>query len=152
VLGLEGDIAWSNARGSVGNPINPPFGAFLFTDESQLGWFATFTGRVGYAWERTLFYAKAGLAVAEVTQSVRSNVNGNLFGTATSHLASGWTAGVGTEYALNAAWSAKAEYLYYDLGTDNYANVLDAHARGGLARVGLNFRASPLAPAVMAKY
>jgi len=31
----------------------------------------------------------------------------------------GWVAGVGAEYALSTNWSAKAEWLYIDLGTIN---------------------------------
>ncbi|RAI41159.1 outer membrane beta-barrel protein [Rhodoplanes roseus] len=156
VLGLEGDMAWSNAKGATGNQLpgtlfGVPASAFL-TDETNIDWFATFTGRVGYAWERTLFYAKGGFAVAEVTQRIRLNFDGTIPVTS-SQIAKGWTAGVGAEYALNAAWSAKAEWLYYDLGSDTYENVgVDAHLKGGLARVGLNYRFSPVPVAVMAKY
>ncbi|MDC7788267.1 autotransporter domain-containing protein [Rhodoplanes sp. TEM] len=156
VLGLEGDIAWSNAKGAIGNPLpgtlfGVPASSFL-TDETHLDWFATITGRLGYAWERTLFYAKAGYAAADVTQQIRSNFDGTVLA-ASSRIAQGWTAGVGAEYALTSNWSAKAEWLYYDLGEDSYENVgVDAHLKGGLARVGVNYRFSPLPAPVVAKY
>ena len=35
----------------------------------------------------------------------------------------GWSAGAGVEWMFNPKWSVKAEYLYYDLGTANTANV-----------------------------
>jgi len=35
----------------------------------------------------------------------------------------GWTAGAGVEWMFNPKWSVKAEYLYYNLGTANTANV-----------------------------
>ena len=36
----------------------------------------------------------------------------------------GWAAGGGFEYALNNRWSIKAEYLYLDLGSENYTFAL----------------------------
>ncbi|MBI5112963.1 MAG: autotransporter domain-containing protein [Rhodovulum sp.] len=151
VVGLEGDIAWSNAKGSVGNPLFGGQLGFFATDETNLAWFATVTGRLGYAWERTLFYVKGGAAMADVTQQTRSNFDGSIVWSA-SKIATGWTAGLGAEYALTSNWSAKAEWLYYDLGTDTYAVDYDAHLRGGLARVGVNYRFSPVPAPVMAKY
>ncbi|RAI31279.1 hypothetical protein CH340_19130 [Rhodoplanes serenus] len=159
VLGLEGDIAWSNAKGATGCP-----NAFFFSCETHMDWFATLTGRVGYTWERTLFYAKGGFAAAEVTQQTVFNpsIFGNPAGPATgpvngsSQTAGGWTVGLGAEYAITASVSAKAEYLYYNLGTDRYVvdnNLqVDARERGGLARVGINYRFSPAPVPVMAKY
>ena len=38
-------------------------------------------------------------------------------------LRTGWTAGAGVEWMFLPRWSVKAEYLYYDLGTANTANV-----------------------------
>jgi outer membrane immunogenic protein len=35
----------------------------------------------------------------------------------------GWSAGASVEWMFNPKWSVKAEYLYYDLGTANTANV-----------------------------
>ena len=58
-----------------------------------------------------LFYATAGLAFGEV--------EGQVGGLTESKTQLGWTAGLGTEVALNQRWSAKAEYLYVDLGDRN---------------------------------
>lgn len=172
VLGLEGDIAWTNAQGTSGCP-----NATFFSCQTEMDWFATLTGRLGYAWERTLFFVKGGLAVADVTQQTIFNLGTNGFPGTTvigatsfgpytapatgvvngsSKIAAGWTVGVGAEYALTANWSAKAEWLYYSLGTERYvvdsALQVDAKETGGLARVGLNYRFSPLPAPVMAKY
>ncbi len=35
----------------------------------------------------------------------------------------GWSAGASVEWMFNPKWSVKAEYLYYNLGTANTANV-----------------------------
>lgn len=173
VLGLEGDMAWTNVQGTSACP-----NATFFSCQTEMDWFATITGRLGYSWERTLFFVKGGLAVADVTQQTIFNlgtngsstgvlINGAPFGPYTapasgvvngsSKIAMGWTAGIGAEYALNANWSAKAEWLYYSLGTDRYvvdnALQVDAKETGGLARIGLNYRFSPVpAVPVMAKY
>jgi outer membrane immunogenic protein len=63
---------------------------------------------------------------------------------------SGWVAGAGVEYAFLQNWSAKAEYLYVDLGSKVFLNpntnlggvphivTLNNH----IVRVGLNYRFS----------
>ncbi|WP_170146054.1 autotransporter domain-containing protein [Rhodoplanes elegans] len=175
VLGFEGDIAWANTQGTTPCP-----NANFYSCQTEMDWFATMTARLGYSWERTLFFVKGGLAVADVTQQSIYNLGGSglavtpnfvnngvttNFGSfagpatgpvnGTSKIAAGWTAGVGAEYALNANWSAKAEWLYYSLGRDDYRTTVDINAKetGGLARVGLNYRFSPVpAVPVMAKY
>lgn len=159
VLGIEGDIAWSNAKGSAACP-----NGFFFSCETRMDWFATVTGRLGYTWERTLFYVKGGLAVADVTQQTFFNpstfaatfIPPNGVTNGSSKTALGWAVGAGAEYALTANWSAKAEWLYYSVGTDRYVvdnNLqVDAKETGGLARVGVNYRFSTGGFPVVAKY
>jgi outer membrane immunogenic protein len=82
----------------------------------------------------------------------------------------GWTAGGGLEWMFAPNWSAKVEYLYYDLGTASAANVLSAavpagsllygafyktstHFNGQVVRAGLNYHFQWFSPAtVVAKY
>jgi outer membrane immunogenic protein len=69
----------------------------------------------------------------------------------------GWTAGAGFEFALAANWSAKAEYMYFDLGEDRFAVdppfVEDVHTKGNIVRVGVNYHFNPvIAPVVSARY
>ena len=65
----------------------------------------------------------------------------------------GWTAGGGVEYALDNRWSAKFEYLYYDLGSllvdDTPIPIVPAKVPfetwvnfplHGSVRVGLNYK------------
>ena len=42
----------------------------------------------------------------------------------------GWTVGAGGEWMFAPNWSLKAEYLYYDLGTANYATGLSQFCLG----------------------
>jgi outer membrane immunogenic protein len=72
----------------------------------QTSWFATARGRVGYAFDRALFYVTVGGAFGDVQMSTSGL-------TATSS----WTVGTGLEYAILGPWSAKIEYLYSSLGS-----------------------------------
>ena len=87
VLGLEGDLVWTNARGSkaCGNLVGGLFGGqpanalFNSTCHDDLDWLATVTGRAGYSWGRALYYVKAGAAWTHEEFSVTCNnglVNG----------------------------------------------------------------------------
>ena len=76
---------------------------------------ATVTGRVGYAWDRFLGYVKGGGAWERdeyhVTISPATTV------ATAGETRSGWTVGVGGEYAFTDYLSGFVEYNYYDFGT-----------------------------------
>ena len=63
-------------------------------------WWGSLRGRGGVAWNSFLFYATAGLAFGEV--------EGQVGGLTENKTQLGWTAGLGTEVALNPRWSAKS--------------------------------------------
>jgi outer membrane immunogenic protein len=104
VLGLEGDIDGADIRGSS----SCLGGGFLCQTHND--WLGTGRGRIGYAFGRILPYVTGGLAVGNLTASVPG------IGAATD-TRTGWTAGGGIEVALTGNWTAKAEYLYVDLGS-----------------------------------
>ena len=148
VVGIEGDIGTSNAEGGSSCPIG-----FLFTCETEVDDLASVTGRLGYAWERALIYAKGGLAIGEVTATTSFNPGSrpSLIPLApgvspvnsSTETRLGWTVGTGVELALSQTWSAKGEWVYFDLGSDTYSVFpglpVDADTRGNIARVGLNY-------------
>ncbi|MDD1516378.1 MULTISPECIES: autotransporter domain-containing protein [Bradyrhizobium] len=174
VLGIEGDIAATNLRGSRTCTTVQNL-ALLLNCQNSSDWIATLSGRVGYSWNRTLIYAKAGGAWAQDRTNVNcvfGPLNGavvgvfqlgpcvNQFGGATdgfssSGYRSGWLIGYGTEFDLGKNWSAKAEYDYIDLGSrtslmsDGVTTMRDS---GSLSQVkiGVNYRFTP--GAVIAKY
>jgi outer membrane immunogenic protein len=120
VFGLEGDIDWSNIRGSTG---------CVFTScEIRNDWLATARMRFGYSFDRFMPYITGGLAFG----GVQSEIVGVL---STSDTKVGWTLGAGLEGVIAGPWTAKIEYLYVDLG-DN-ANL---DFRANLVRAGLNYR------------
>jgi outer membrane immunogenic protein len=68
------------------------------------------TGRLGYADGRWLAYAKGGLANAEVDVAYRDAITG--FRSSSSGRETGWTAGLGIDYALTPNLFLGIEYNY----------------------------------------
>jgi outer membrane immunogenic protein len=106
VIGGEADVDWSSISGtttSVGCP------AGCTTSDSWLG---TARLRLGYAAERFLPYVTGGAAFGNINAA-----SPGLPGGSSTNV--GWTVGAGIEFSLFGHWSAKAEYLYVDLGKFN---------------------------------
>jgi outer membrane immunogenic protein len=74
---------------------------------------ASVTGRLGYGWDRFLGYVKGGGAWE---RDKHNFIDGALIGSV-SNTRSGWTVGVGGEYAFTNFVSGFIEYNYYDFGT-----------------------------------
>jgi outer membrane immunogenic protein len=108
VLGLEGDIDASWIKGTTA-------GAPCTTScETSNSWLGTARGRVGYAFNRVLPYVTGGAAFGDIKATPAG-----FGGVHDTNI--GWTAGAGVEVTLAGRWSAKAEYLYADLGDTNCA-------------------------------
>jgi outer membrane immunogenic protein len=133
VLGLEGDVDWSNLKGSATSTLCPA-GCTTSND-----WLATVRGRAGYAFDRFLPYVTGGLAVGDIKTSTPGFAGG-------SQTNAGWTAGGGVELALTNNWTAKAEYLHVDLGNMNCGFSCGVVAnnsvslKSDMVRGGVNFR------------
>jgi opacity protein-like surface antigen len=185
VFGVEGDIGAANVKGSrtcgtsVGldggrNIIAGPagFSSVLLDCTDRMDWVATATARVGYAWDRTLFYVKGGGAWTDDRMTANCIVNAaanvapnnprcidqtgattNGFNVSSSR--AGWTIGYGTEFDLGHNWSAKAEYDYIDFGrrstlaSDGTTTISD-HPTTSQVKIGVNYRFAPTA--LVAKY
>jgi outer membrane immunogenic protein len=107
VVGVEGDFDWTGIKAggtdSAGNAIN-----------TNTQWTATATGRIGAAFDRLLVYGKGGVAFADDKSSLNDTFGGSA---STNNTRTGWTAGVGLEYAFYQNWSAKLEYDYLGFGS-----------------------------------
>ncbi len=96
-------------------------------------------GRLGYAADRFMPYITGGLAVGDIQASVPGFAGANTTN-------AGWTVGGGIEFAIAGHWTAKAEYLYVDLGSINVAARPAAQPRRtssfttNLFRGGINYR------------
>ncbi len=132
VFGLEGDLAWSNMRGSFAS-LTCPLGC-----ETRNNWLGTVRGRVGVAMDRFMPYVTGGVAFGDVEARPAGFAG-------VSEVNAGWTVGGGIEAALGANWSAKLEYLYVDFGSVNCSTVAcglptDVDMRSNVVRAGLNLR------------
>jgi outer membrane immunogenic protein len=111
VFGLETDIQFS---GQDSDSVFTAGGA-TFVDRQELEWFGTFRGRLGYAlWDRWLPYVTGGLAYGG--RKASGAVTGTLAGPySADDTAVGWALGVGVDYAITPAWTARVEYLHVSL-------------------------------------
>jgi outer membrane immunogenic protein len=158
--GIETDLQGVVGNGSGNGAVNTNVGPidFLATPDSvattirttkQLDYFGTLRGRFGYLFGPTfLAYGTGGLAYGGVKASTsigQSNndcVNvitpGDCIQSSTSAQGAisqtrvGWTAGAGLEWLFATRWSAKVEYLYYDLGSVTFANTPLVTGPGGV--------------------
>lgn len=153
MFGAETDFSWTNAEGS--DTQNPTLLGFLPTSATvseRLDWLGTVGGRIGYASGDLLVYA------TKVKDSFAYNISFIApppFFTASgggSDTQTGWTVGGGAELALDKSWSLKAEYLFYDLGSQSIEAPwtflgfavpgtfpVETKIDGQIARVGLNY-------------
>jgi outer membrane immunogenic protein len=110
VIGYEGETGYMGNKGSA---------AFAGSATSVAttrveGIYSAWTARLGYAVDRSLVYAKGGLALAEFKTGVFDGTLG--INTVEREYRLGYAVGAGWEYAFDPKWSAKIEYLY--LGFD----------------------------------
>ena len=130
VFGLEGDIDWSNIKGSFTNAACPT------GCETKNTWLGTARGRIGYAFDRVLPYITGGAAFGDI-KATQAGVG------SVSDTNVGWTVGAGIEAAVAANWTAKIEYLYVDLGDVSCTTCIptsNVDFRSHVVRAGLNFR------------
>ncbi len=128
VVGIEGSWTDSAIQGNTtigvaptAIPAPPVIAQERFTSQAQ--WFAALTGRVGYAANDWLFYAKGGGAWmnARYTEDLLV-VGGAAFPVSQviTDNRTGFTVGVGIEFGLVENLSGKIEYDFYDFASKNY--------------------------------
>jgi outer membrane immunogenic protein len=176
VAGLEADIQGSTLRRNLAVTSTVTDGDFFSpswvtttTVSNRLDYLGTVRGRLGVVpTPNLLLYSTGGLAYGGVrssTQIAFNNTGGAVPGTTAGSFSDtrfGWTVGGGGEWKFSANWTAKLEYLYYDLGSATYATggyAVDlspttfassgivsvatsttTRFNGNIARVGLNYK------------
>ncbi|BAF89961.1 MULTISPECIES: outer membrane protein [Azorhizobium] len=119
VLGLETDFDWAGMND--GN-----------YSQDYIG---TVRARAGFAFDRVLIYGTAGFAYGKGSYQV--------FGLSNSQTSYGWALGAGAEYAIDRNWSARAEYMYVDLGNSTYGTWVgptNVSYDTSVLRAGVNYR------------
>lgn len=133
VLGTEADLQWA----AIGYSEDRGAGEF----KSDIDFFGTIRGRAGMTFGQVMPYVTGGFAAGRGTTSEPNGAGATVSQSAT-HM--GWTVGAGLEAQATSNISLKAEYLYVDLGTQEYAGLpsggLDVTQRFSVVRAGINYK------------
>lgn len=139
LFGVEADIALADVEGTA------PYleTGFLEGLTVDLDWLSTIRGRVGFAQENFLIFATGGLALG----GLQADYYGVSSSQALDATASGYTLGGGVEMMLSDQLSAKAEYLFVDLGREDLdlsvAGFSSVDFEASLVKFGLNWHFQP---------
>lgn len=129
VLGIEGDLGYNFGKKKVRSD-------FLDTVELGTGLDGSVRARVGFAADRTLFYATGGWATVRAYQE-ESIANARVEKVKATY--NGYTIGAGIEQAFTDTLFGRVEYRYTDYGSKTWDGVkvdLDQHA----VKVGLGVK------------
>jgi outer membrane immunogenic protein len=115
VLGVEGDISWTDIHQKYSTLPFPPSGTAF---DAHVDWLASVRGRVGVAFSSVLIYGTGGAAWADLNLSQRSAFTPGVFGRnwfdSDGIVHNGWVVGGGLEWMFGTNWIARAEYLHYE--------------------------------------
>ncbi len=147
LVGIEGAASGSTMKASrtVGLPLGNPDTALV---QAKTDFLTSVTGRLGYAFDNVLLYAKGGVAMAADRYDVTGSFAGTPFGFVGLENRFGWTAGGGVEWAFSPHWSASVEYDYYQFGhrviamsdpTNVFLGNVDVRQNIQVIKVGANF-------------
>ncbi|GJD33207.1 outer membrane protein [Methylobacterium aerolatum] len=173
VVGIANSIDWTDItknRFILGAPLAGGVLPNPSAYRQSLDWLGTLTGRVGYAFDRVLVYGTGGLAYGNVFHDVNFYTPGGAlqFAGRYDDFKTGYAYGGGIEFALPTdsflntfavgrylgikydAITIKAEYIHYDLGTQNVVvNSVATGApsylsrfktEGNIVRAGFNYK------------
>jgi len=144
VLGVVTDLTIRSVEDTRDVNLGPP----LQTLTTSMPWAGTIRARAGIAADTTLFYVTGGLAVANIEQSL---VVGGAPAITAENTQWGWTVGGGVEMMVTDNIALFAEYLYTDLGEEDYTftgadfdgaglDTLPFSSTNHTIKVGVNYR------------
>src|SRR5262249_26082372 len=141
VLGVEADATFTSPldQSALGRMPPVPF-------NTTLDYIGTVRGRVGYAFGMWMPYLTGGFAWGHTHVNINEDPpNTSTIVSSAGHYHTGWTAGLGVEFAVSGNWSAKLEYDYvelshqlYDLSAFGLPNT-NVDPRINLVKFGLNY-------------
>lgn len=129
VIGIEGSASGSTMRGSQNAtlPLGNPDVALV---QANTDFLASVTGRIGYAFDNVLLYARGGAALAGDKFDVSGTFTGLPYDFRGLDNRFGWVVGGGVDWAFSHHWSTFLEYDYYGFG---HGNVLMQDGINGFA-------------------
>lgn len=128
VVGVMGAISYADIKGkeSGGSPAQL---------RSNMDYFGSISGRLGYVFDRWMIYGTGGFAFAGLEIENRAR------GLKASQDMTGWTAGAGVEYVWNKSITLRGEYTRVDLSDEKFLSLPGANKEVGgemdLIRVGV---------------
>src|SRR5689334_23690514 len=151
VIGVEGMAAGTDINGTATDPGGINFiGGNTNTVTVKEDFLASVTGRLGYAFNDTLWYVRGGAAWTHDRWNLSNTANSFLYGnTIVGQSRTGWTIGGGVEWAFLPNWTAFVEYDFYDFGSKNLVsnvpfddtyNLHSGRQNVNVVKVGLNYR------------
>jgi len=117
VFGVEGQGSWLGVKTSF---LNTFFGTTDDNFEIKSNWLASVAGRLGFANNNWLFYAKGGFAASGWRVSVTDVLGPNQGSGSDRHTHTGFVVGTGIEYGLTPNWIFGVEYDYYSFSKESY--------------------------------
>ena len=126
VLGVEGDADGTSLGGSRSFTLHSTMldvNGLSSEREASSDWMLTGRVRLGYAWNRILFYGTGGLALTNITVGATDFYSAAQPGAQSSSddtIVVGWTGGGGAEFAVSDAVSIAAEYRHSDFGGQSF--------------------------------
>ena len=125
---LGGEATWT-ATG-IRKEIVSPYFPDSDTETGKIQHYATVVGKIGYAFDRVLIYAKGGYAGGKVGFTARDN--DALVTYEQNEWHNGYALGLGIDYALTDRLSLGVDYTHVDLGskTSTGSNVFDDGSLG----------------------
>lgn len=132
LLGVEADLQFGDIQGSSSSS----FGRA----STEINGLATVRGRLGYTYDRALFFVTGGYARAAVDSRLQTSDD---IGISLEGGVNGFIVGAGVEYALSDRWSIKAEYDFVNLSEVDFSvkgvnGSLDPDFH--MLKFGLNYR------------
>lgn len=125
LAGFETDFSYSGLTDSSGG------------SSVQQHWLGSTTGRIGFTYDKWLFYGKGGVAYGDVKASAPATASDDAW-------ALGWIAGAGIEYGFTPKLTGRIEYDHVDLGAKtlfpNTPNAADVGVKSDTVKAGLNYK------------
>jgi len=123
LIGADADFDWLPNESNLNSTSLLTGSTVSFTVNNR--WLTTATGRFGYAWDRVLVYGKGGGAWVGLNNPTVT-INGVPVAVSSSYGNSGWTAGLGVEWAFWGNWSARIEYDFVGLNSQTFTFPVSA--------------------------
>ena len=155
VLGVEADGGYMNLDGRGTPRIDRVLFASDTHGETDSDFYTTIRGRLGFAFGHWLFYATGGGIGVNYETRVIDNCDvapcgDELINAGKTEFNWGWTGGGGVEYMFGCHWTAKAEYLRYQLDDQHFSGTgvnfggnfrfTGIGTEGNIVRAGLNYK------------